>query len=110
VRLLEHLVNADTQLLSDVEGKLAQLNKAQSAIRGKLRDLQQKILDLHSKLYLKMDLITRTQIAERHVVRCCSISRERDRPRARLPFCGRLRLASSLLKLSLFSFQCITAI
>jgi hypothetical protein len=38
VRLLEHLVNADTQLLSDVEGKLAQLNKAQSAIRGKLRD------------------------------------------------------------------------
>jgi len=38
VRLLEHLVKADAQLLSDVEGKLAQLNKAQSAIRGKLRD------------------------------------------------------------------------
>ena len=37
VRLLEHLVGADAQILAAVEGKLASLNQAQSATRDTLR-------------------------------------------------------------------------
>jgi len=38
LRLLEHLVGNDAEILADVEGKLAQMNQAQSAIRRKLRE------------------------------------------------------------------------